>query len=398
MADIKGQITVNEVDVIETDSSPSTGAGTPAPVGSIVIEKDELNQEGKLWHKIGPLDTDWSQVINTDSLVTTTFTYRKSFVAERNSAGTGKLALGNGSSTNTMGVVITENCNLVSVGVSSSGVTGGTWDIYQNGVSIHSTSKPVSLVYVDNLSSPVSLSAGDYINAVCLSSGGASHTVTFEVEITVNITGFKGDPGVQGVPGVDGIAQVRTGNGAPSAGLGNDGDFYLNNVNGDYYTKSGGSWTLQGNLKGPAAANADILKLTNTIATNVNSGSGVTFSAFNTSPLINDFASDISITTDTITFNTSGRFRCDFNFYLTSNSTRTNVQFRWSINGVDQIGRCANNYIRNSAGHNESSSGLSEIFDINTGDDLTISCLQLAGAGTVTVPANASIFQIERLL
>ena len=63
MANIEGQITVNEVDILEVDSPPSSGGGTPAPVGSIAIEQDELNQEGRLYQKIGPLDTDWSQVV-----------------------------------------------------------------------------------------------------------------------------------------------------------------------------------------------------------------------------------------------------------------------------------------------------------------------------------------------
>jgi len=332
-----------------------------------------------------------------DSLVATVFKYRKTFVAERNGSSQGKLAWGNGSTVNTMGAVITESCSLISVGISSSGVTGGTWDIYRNGVSIHSTSKPVSLVHVDNLSSPVALNANDYVNAVCITAGGASHTVTFEVEVEVSITGLKGDPGVQGSSGTDGIAQVRTGTGAPAAGLGNDGDFYLNNTNGDYYTKAGGSWTLQGNLKGPSAASSNVLKLTNTVATNINDATGVTFGSFDTTTLLNDFGADISITSNTITFNTSGKFRCDFNFYLTSTVSRSNVEFRWSINGVNQIGRTANNYIRDTSGHNESSGSLSEIFDISSGDDLTIFCIRAAAAGTVTVPAGTSIFQIERL-
>ena len=39
--------------------------------------------------------------------------------------------------------------------------------------------------------------------------------------------------------------------GAPSAALGVNGDFYLDSSNGDYYTKSAGTWVIQGNLTGP---------------------------------------------------------------------------------------------------------------------------------------------------
>ncbi|MCP4322156.1 MAG: hypothetical protein GY787_09945 [Alteromonadales bacterium] len=338
-------------------------------------------------------DNEWEP----DSLVSSTFTYRKSFVAERSTASGGKLALGNGSTINTMGVVITEDCKLVSVGISSAGVTNGTWDIYNNGVSVHSTIKPVSLTYVDNLSSPVSLNANDFLNVICLAAGGAAHTVTFEVEITKTITGLKGEQGDQGLPGTDGIAQVRTGSGVPANTLGNDGDFYLDNNTGNYYTKSGGVWSLQGNLTGPSGAVPKILKLTNVFANNINSNTTLTFSGFDTSSLINDYGADITVASNGLTFVTGGRFRLDFNFFLTSNASRTNVLFRWAINGVEQRGRSAHNYIRNGSGHNESSSCLSEILDLSAGDVLTITCIRLGGAGTVNVPAGESIFQIESL-
>lgn len=333
-------------------------------------------------------------------LVSTTFTYRKSFVAERNGTSTGKLALGNGSSTSTMGVVITEGCKLVSVGISSSGTTSGQWQIFRNGASIHITNTNTQLTKVDDLSSPVSLNSGDYLNALCFNAGNAAHTVTFEVEITKTITGLKGEQGEQGTAGSDGIAQVRTGNGAPSNSLGNDGDLYLNNATGDYYTKVSGVWSLQGNLKGPqgpASASVSILKLTNTFANNINSSSGVNYSAFNTSRIIDDFGSDLTVATSSITFNITGRFRCDFNFFISTASQRTNVLFRWAINGVEQRGRSAHNYIRRASNHDEASSFLSEVLDLSDGDVLTINCVQIAGSGTVETPSGESIFTIESL-
>jgi hypothetical protein len=49
--------------------------------------------------------------------------------------------------------------------------------------------------------------------------------------------------------GADG-SSFRSGAGVPSNGLGNNGDTYLNTSNGDTYAKSGGTWTLNGNIKG----------------------------------------------------------------------------------------------------------------------------------------------------
>lgn len=46
------------------------------------------------------------------------------------------------------------------------------------------------------------------------------------------------------------------GNGVPSSGLGNDGDYYLDDLTGDVYTKVSGSWgSAIANIKGPAGAN-----------------------------------------------------------------------------------------------------------------------------------------------
>lgn len=45
------------------------------------------------------------------------------------------------------------------------------------------------------------------------------------------------------------------GAGTPSSGLGVNGDYYLNTSNGDVYEKAGGTWTLVGNIKGPAGTN-----------------------------------------------------------------------------------------------------------------------------------------------
>lgn len=61
-------------------------------------------------------------------------------------------------------------------------------------------------------------------------------------------TGPSGPTGTGGSDGTDGVdgTSVFTGNGAPSAGLGSDGDVYIDADNGDIYLKVTGSWVLQG--------------------------------------------------------------------------------------------------------------------------------------------------------
>lgn len=63
-------------------------------------------------------------------------------------------------------------------------------------------------------------------------------------------TGAQGPAGADGAPGADG-ATWYSGSGAPSAGIGADGDYYLNTANGDVYKKTSGSWGSIGNIKGP---------------------------------------------------------------------------------------------------------------------------------------------------
>lgn len=66
--------------------------------------------------------------------------------------------------------------------------------------------------------------------------------------------GEKGDTGDTGPAGLDGVDgnSIYTGAGAPSAGLGNNGDLYIDGTNGDIYTKSSGVWTLTGSANAVA--------------------------------------------------------------------------------------------------------------------------------------------------
>lgn len=64
---------------------------------------------------------------------------------------------------------------------------------------------------------------------------------------------IKGDDGAAGAAGADGSIW-RHGTGAPSNGLGANGDFYLNDANGDVYMKSSGTYSMAANIKGATGA------------------------------------------------------------------------------------------------------------------------------------------------
>ena len=71
----------------------------------------------------------------------------------------------------------------------------------------------------------------------------------------IELVGPQGIQGIQGIQGETGpmgtIYTWRNGNGAPSNGTGIDGDFYLNDLNGDVYKRSSGAYSIVANILGP---------------------------------------------------------------------------------------------------------------------------------------------------
>lgn len=93
----------------------------------------------------------------------------------------------------------------------------------------------------------------------------SAHASTHEPLGTDEVTGVQGPEGPQGPPGdpgadgADGAPGTpgapgsvwREGTGVPSNGLGINGDFYLNDANGDVYLKSAGAYAVVANIRGP---------------------------------------------------------------------------------------------------------------------------------------------------
>lgn len=63
--------------------------------------------------------------------------------------------------------------------------------------------------------------------------------------------GPTGDTGPQGPAGTAG-SRWFDGTGVPSSGLGSNGDYYLDDANGNVYVKSGGTWSVTASILGPA--------------------------------------------------------------------------------------------------------------------------------------------------
>lgn len=69
--------------------------------------------------------------------------------------------------------------------------------------------------------------------------------------------GAAGPAGPAGTNGTNG-ASALTGSGVPGAGLGSNGDLYVDSATGDLYKKVAGVWTLQGSLKGATGATGPV--------------------------------------------------------------------------------------------------------------------------------------------
>ena len=81
--------------------------------------------------------------------------------------------------------------------------------------------------------------------------GSGSQGVTGLQGVTGPNGGPQGVTGMQGFQGATGHGSIWfNGSGSPT-GVGSNGDYYLDDNNGNVYTETGGSWILTGNIKGP---------------------------------------------------------------------------------------------------------------------------------------------------
>jgi hypothetical protein len=113
------------------------------------------------------------------------------------------------------------------------------------------------------------------------SSSASPFAAADEIALSFDRTGNAGTAGSGGAAGTPGSVW-RNGTGAPSAGLGINGDYYLDDANGDVYFKASGAYTIVSNIQGPSGAGLPISN--NQMLANISGGTasplGATLSAF----------------------------------------------------------------------------------------------------------------------
>jgi hypothetical protein len=128
-----------------------------------------------------------------------------------------------------------------------------TWGYYGGAMEVSGTPTQIA-----NGTIALTASSTNYIEAVIATgvvaknvigwTSSATHIPLYEIVTgTAGVTSYqdfrsmKGNKGEVGNTGAAG-GTMLTGSGAPSGGLGSNGDLYLNTANGDYYQKVTGSW------------------------------------------------------------------------------------------------------------------------------------------------------------
>jgi hypothetical protein len=93
----------------------------------------------------------------------------------------------------------------------------------------------------------------------------------------------------------------------------------------------------------------------------------------------------------------TGRIAVTVHILQTSNVQRSAVKVRAAVGGVGSPIEGASGYIRDSSGHNESSSAATSFMSVTSGQEVTLQTMQEAAAGTVTGPAGSCMISITKL-
>lgn len=360
-----------------------------------ILSNISLNNESKVENALD--STNGKDYVTQDQLptgLTTSISYDEVYTCEDNSTGNGRLSWGNGSTDANTGAVIMKSGGIITkVGISTgSTASNQNINIEINNVVVASiTHSGTSVVYPQN----IVVSEGDFINLNRTSnSGGGIITGSISVTYDIDVTSLQGPQGPQGPTGDDGLDgnSIITGGSVPPSNPAPLQAAYFQ-TNGDVYiSENTNTWNFLYNIMPFSILTS---KFTNIAVTNINTNA--LFNGINTTPVFDQVGSNISVTSNRITFLASGTYEVYFNLYQTGNSTRTNVGIEFSLNGTGTGRISASAYIRNGSGHNESSTNLKETFEIATNDFIEINTLALGGGGTVSAPVGASLLEVRKL-
>jgi hypothetical protein len=150
----------------------------------------------------------------------------------------------------------------------------------------------------------------------------------------------------------------------------------------------------------------DAIKVTNSLAADVNTATVTQFNNINTTAVINS-DTDVFTSVDSDGVNcVAGTYLVDVILYRTSNNPsngpRTNVGVEITVDGVGTGSVGADGYIRSPndgapSGHEEASTSVSDVVVLSSVGKIGFTTIQLASANTEPAPAGQSILRIVRV-
>ena len=158
-------------------------------------------------------------------------------------------------------------------------------------------------------------------------------------------------------------------------------------------TATGPNWVAAG---GGGGGISNYVKYVGTGTPNLNaSTSYAELSWINTTPQFSN--GTWSATSEHVVVPNNGIYLVQVNFYITASVTRSNIGLKFAVNDTQQTEIAANNYIRNSSGHTESSINMATTLSLSASDQISIYIARLATAGTVSLQGTSSTLAITQL-
>lgn len=141
----------------------------------------------------------------------------------------------------------------------------------------------------------------------------------------------------------------------------------------------------------------EAIKVTNTIAVDVNAAGTNQFNNINTTAVINTEPDVFTSVTTNGVFCIPGTYLVDVSLYHTGGSGRNNPSVEITVNSVGTGVIGADGYVRRASGHDEASTTVSDLVRFTTISKIGFQTTMLSSGGAVVAPAGQSVMRIVRV-
>lgn len=198
---------------------------------------------------------------------------------------------------------------------------------------------------------------------------GTANAAVFDFEIP------EGDPGANGSNGTDGTNFTGFFSGVPTGGA--DGDWAINQDNGDVYKRISGVWTIQSAITVPAAQARDSVLVMGT--------GGPTAIAFDVTDIstASYLTHNSGVNPSRFTALKAGRYSFDFRTAITSSTANQVMRFEFRVNG-STLSPVYQEVSTGTATNGRGTCALSWVTDLNANDYVEVVWTRVNGSTNAT--------------